>query len=417
MGSLRRQTLVSLRWAAVFGQSIALLIVAFVLGFELPILPCALVVLASACVNVVVTSRLPLDRRVSDFEAYMQLSFDLWQLTGLLWLTGGITNPFSILFLAPVVTAATTLSRWVVLGLSFMALLLSLALVFIHFPLPWSPAGSFDLPHILKLGIWVAIFVGSSFTSLYAWRTTEESRKMAFALATTEAMLAQEQKLSALGGLAAAATHELGTPLATIQVVAKEMSREVEAGSHLAEDAALILSQAQRCREILEQLSERGDQGDIIHDVLSPESLLEEVAEPYIWREKDIVINSDGDGTEPSLQRRPELLYALKNYVDNAVDFARSRVEISALWDDEALTIQVDDDGPGFNPSLKGRLGQPYASLRSSESAAGGLGLGMFISATLIERTGGKVSYTKSRQFVRHIDDLKTVHSARLLRI
>jgi len=189
----------------------------------------------------------------------MQLGFDLWQLSGLLWLTGGITNPFSILFLAPVVTAATTLSRWVVLALGAMALTLSFTLVFFHQPLPWSPAGSFDLPHVFKIGIWMAIFVGSIFTSLYAWRTTNESRKMAFALAATEARLAEEQKLTALGGLAAAAAHELGTPLATIQVVAKEMSREVEPNSSLSEDAALILSQSQRCRDILEQLSQRGD--------------------------------------------------------------------------------------------------------------------------------------------------------------
>jgi len=182
LGSLRRQTLVALRWAAVIGQSLALLIVNFVLGFDYPIIACGLAILASIIVNLVVTARMPLDRRVSDFEAYMQLGFDLWQLSGLLWLTGGITNPFSILFLAPVVTAATTLSRWVVLALGTMALALSFGLVFFHLPLPWSPTGSFDLHPTFKIGIWIAIFVGSVFTSLYAWRTTRESRRMAFAL-------------------------------------------------------------------------------------------------------------------------------------------------------------------------------------------------------------------------------------------
>jgi two-component system sensor histidine kinase RegB len=333
---------------------------------------------------------------VSDFEAYMQLGFDLWQLAGLLWLTGGITNPFSILFLAPVVTAATTLSRWVVLALGVMALTLSFGLVFYHLPLPWSPAGSFDLPLVLKLGIWMAILVGASFTSFYAWRATHESRRMAFALATTEAMLAHEQKLSALGGLAAAAAHELGTPLATIQVVAKEMSREVEADTPLGEDAALILSQAQRCRDILEQLSRRGDEGDIIHDALSIEDLLEEAAEPFIDRDKDIVIQCDGDGPDPVLKRRPELLYALKNYIDNAVDFAATRVELSAHWTAETITILVDDDGIGFDPALKDRLGQPYASTRHRAQTAGGLGLGVFISGRLMKCLGGKISYQTS---------------------
>ena len=396
LGSLRRQTLVALRWGAILGQTLALIIVSQILGFEYPLLACGMAILASVVVNLVVTLRLPLDRRVSDFEAYMQLGFDLWQLTGLLWLTGGIVNPFSILFLAPVVTAATTLSRWVVLALGGMALTLSLGLVFFHHPLPWSPAGSFDLPIVLKLGIWMAILVGASFTSFYAWRSTQESRKMAFALAAAEAMLAQEQKLSALGGLAAAAAHELGTPLATIQVVAKEMSREVDEGTPLAEDAALILSQAQRCRDILEQLSRRGDEGDIIHDTLAIEDLLEEAAEPFIDRDKDIAITCGGDHIEPVLKRRPELLYALKNYIDNGVDFASTRVELSAHWDANTVTITIDDDGPGFDSALKTRLGQPYVTSRRRAQTAGGLGLGLFISDRLIKQSGGKVRYLTS---------------------
>lgn len=396
LGSLRRQTLVALRWGAVTGQVLALIVVSQILGFAYPLLACGLAVMASVIVNIVVTLKLPLDRRVSDFEAYMQLGFDIWQLAGLLWLTGGITNPFSILFLAPVVTAATTLSRWVVLALGGMALTLSFGLVFYHLPLPWAPAGSFDLPLVLKLGIWMAILVGASFTSLYAWRATHESRRMAFALAATESMLAHEQKLSALGGLAAAAAHELGTPLATIQVVAKEMSREVEVGSSLGEDAALILSQAQRCRNILEQLSRRGDEGDIIHDALSIEDLLEEAAEPFIDRDKDIVIKCDGQDQGPVLKRRAELLYALKNYIDNAVDFATSRVELSAYWDDDKIIIIVDDDGKGFDPALKDRLGEPYVSTRHRAQTAGGLGLGVFISARLMKRMGGKIKYLSS---------------------
>ena len=401
MGALRRQTLVALRWGAIAGQLLALIIVSQILNFDYPLLACGIVILASAAVNIAVTLSWPLDRRVSDREAFLQLGFDLLQLTALLWLTGGITNPFSILFLAPVVTASVTLSRWVVFALGTMALGLSFGLVFFHQPLPWSPAGSFDLPLVFRIGIWTAIFVGSIFTSLYAWRTTKESRKMSVALATTEAMLAQEQKLSALGGLAAAAAHELGTPLGTIQIVAKEMSLELDPETPLGEDAALILSQALRCRDILEQLSFRGDQGDMMHDVLSPEDLLEEAAEPYIGRGKDIVVTASGDGPEPSLTRQPELLYALKNYVDNAVDFAESRVELSAKWDATTLEISIEDDGRGFDAALMARLGQPYASTRARgrttpETEKTGLGLGVFISATLIERTGGSVRYARS---------------------
>lgn len=396
LGSLRRQTLVALRWGAIIGQSLALIIVSQILGFDYPLISCALVILASVTVNLIVTFKMPLDRRVSNFEACLQLGFDLLQLSSLLWLTGGITNPFAILFLAPVVTAATTLSRWVVLALSMLALALSFTLIFFHQPLPWDPEVTFELPYIFKIGIWIAIFVGSTFTSLYAWRTTQESRRMAFALAATESKLAHEQKLSALGGLAAAAAHELGTPLATIQVVAKEMSLDVDPDSPLGQDAALLLSQSQRCRDILEQLAHRGDEGDMFHDELAPEDLLEEAAEPYIGRDKDIIVTCEGSGDEPVLKRQAELLYALKNYIDNAVDFAESRVELSAKWDADSLTIFVDDDGDGFDPSLKGHLGQPYASSRNRSQTAAGLGLGLFISSELIERTGGTVRYGRS---------------------
>ncbi len=397
LGALRRQTLVTLRWGAIFGQTIALIFVSLILQYDYPVLACCLITLASAAVNLAVTYRLPLDRRVTNFEAFLQLGFDLWQLAALLWLTGGIVNPFSILFLAPVVTAATTLSRWVVFSLGGMAFMLSCALVYFHHPLPWSPTGGFELPPILQLGIWLALCVGATYTSLAAWRSTHESRKMSFALAATETMLAHEQKLSALGALAAAAAHELGTPLATIQVTAKEMTREIEAKTPLGEDAALIFSQAQRCRDILEQLATRGDTRDLIHDRLCLETLLEEAAEPFINRDKNIYISCEGDGPVPNLKRSPALLYALKNYIDNAVDFARARVELIARWDAENITIIIDDDGEGFAPALKGNLGQPYASTRRRAKTAGGLGLGLFISERLIRRTGGKVTYDASQ--------------------
>lgn len=396
MGSLRRYTLVLLRWAAVAGQALTLLIVSFALKFDYPVLACSSIVGITALVNIIVTLTLPLDRRVSDTEAAMQLGFDIWQLAALLWFTGGMINPFAILFLAPIVTSATTLSRRVLFSLCAFTLVLSFGLLLSYQPLPWSPAGSFELPFTFRLGVWIAIAVGAAFTSLYAWRATKESRKMSAALAATESMLAHEQKLSALGGLAAAAAHELGTPLATIQVIAKEMSRELPEDSPLGEDARLMLSQTQRCRGILEQLSLRGDAGDVIHDVLSVEALLEEAAEPFIERHKDISIRTSGTGDELELRRQPELIYGLKNYIENAVGFARSRVELTAHWTDQQLIITIDDDGRGFDAAVKNKLGQPYVTRRKKESEAGGLGLGVFIASTLIERTNGRVKFLQS---------------------
>ena len=401
-GQLRRNTLVLLRWGAIIGQSVALLIVSQVLGFDFPLGPCLAMIGLSIFVNIVVTASFELDRRVGDREAGMQLGFDLLQLAALLWLTGGMANPFALLFLAPVVTSATTLNKRVLLSLGLLATALSFGLIYSSQPLPWNPANDLVLPLTFRLGVWSAIIIGSAFTSLYAWRATKESRAMSDALAATEAVLAHEQKLSALGGMAAAAAHELGTPLATIQVVAKEMTREVDPNTPLGEDAALLLSQAQRCREILTQLSQRGDEGDAIHDTLSMEDLLEEAAEPYISFGKDISLNVSGQGEKPILKRQAELIYGLKNFIENAVDFADRAVQLTGRWDENVLTLTIDDDGQGFDASIMGRLGQPYVSRRQRpkqvDELAGGLGLGVFIATTLIERTGGKVTFGKAPQ-------------------
>ncbi|MEP1230922.1 MAG: ActS/PrrB/RegB family redox-sensitive histidine kinase [Litorimonas sp.] len=396
IGSLPRKTLVLLRWAAIGGQAITLLIVSLVLGFAYPVLICSLIIGLTALVNVIVILILPLDRHVSNREAVFQLGFDIWQLALLLWFTGGMINPFAILFLAPIVTAATTLSYRVLFSLSAFSAILSFGLLFNYHPLPWEPAGSFELPFTFRLGLWLSIAVSSGITAVYIWRATRESRKMASALTATESMLAQEQKLSALGGLAAAAAHELGTPLATIQIIAKEMSRELPEDSPLGEDARLMLLQTQRCRGILEQLSIRGDAGDVIHDVLSVEALLEEAAEPFIGLGKDISITTEGADGRLELRRQPELIYGLKNYIENAVNFANRRVELSAFWTEQELKITIDDDGRGFDAAIKNKLGQPYVTRRKNNNEAGGLGLGVFIASTLIERTNGRVTFSDS---------------------
>ena len=396
-GSLRRYTLVLLRWGAVFGQLVTLIIVSQGLNFTFAVWPSLIAIAAAALVNLGVTLSLPLDRRVSDAEAIAQLGFDIAQLGALLYFNGGIENPFAILFLAPVVTSATTLSTRVLATVAGLALLVALGLLFWHQPLPWTPGVPFELPPVYDIGLLCGIVVGTGFTSLYAWRATKESRKMSAALAATEQRLAQEQKLSALGSLAAAAAHELGTPLATITVTAKEMSRELPDGP-LREDADLVLGQAQRCRSILEQLAMRGDTQDLIHGELTLEDLLEEAAEGYIGRGVDIVVETEqADGELPlSIRRRPELLYALKNFTENAVSFANGRVELTATVIGGRIRITIDDDGRGFDPLIRARLGQPYVTSRTRAGRAGGLGLGVFIASTLVERTGGRIVFERA---------------------
>ena len=393
-GRLRRSTLVTLRWTAVAGQAITLVVVAEVLGFSYPYLTAAIIVMLSALVNLGVTFALPLDRRVGNTEAIFQLGFDTLQLALLLWLTGGMTNPFLLLFVAPVVTSATTLSKRVLFSIGGLAVVSSLFLMFNHLPLPWSPAGSFELPQAFTTAMWIALMTGMVFTSIYAWQVSREGRRMSEALAATEAVLAQEQKLAALGGLAAAAAHELGTPLATIQLVAKEMARELGSDTPMGDDATLLVEQTQRCRQILKQLGARGDTGEPMHDTMRLQAMLEEASEPYFGLGSQIEIKTYGEGPEPDLRRQAEILYGLKNYIENAVEFANSRVTLTGAWTHDSISISIEDDGPGFAPAVRARLGEPYVSERGeANKMAGGLGLGFFIAKTLIERTGGRVSF------------------------
>jgi len=196
--------------------------------------------------------------------------------------------------------------------------------------------------------------------------------------------------------MAAAAAHELGTPLATIQVTAKEMTRELRENTPLGDDARLVLSQTQRCRDILKQLALRGDEGDAIHDELTLYSLIEEVAQPFIGYDTVFHLDAQGDGPAPRIRRRAELIYGIKNLIENAADFAMTRVDIIGSWDAETIMINVSDDGPGFDPSIRTKLGEPYISRRDSKDHAGGLGLGVFITKTLVERTGGTVRFGQS---------------------
>jgi two-component system sensor histidine kinase RegB len=227
---------------------------------------------------------------------------------------------------------------------------------------------------------------------------------MELALAATQAVLAREQRLSALGGLAAAAAHELGTPLATIQVVTKEMIRDLEPGAPLYEDVELLISQAERCREILRQLSRQPEASDIHHERMSLSQLMEEVSTPH--QGPDILINTDVTCAPGAaileVRRRAEVLHGLTAFVENAVDFAESMVEVTAYYDAERLTITVRDDGPGFSPDVMTKLGEPYVTTRAhgedSRSGHLGMGLGFFIAKTLLERSGARVEFHNARR-------------------
>jgi two-component system sensor histidine kinase RegB len=401
---LRLRTLMMLRWVMILGQTAAVLWVRYVLKFDIPLAPCLTVIAAAAVMNLSFGMAWPGARLALEREALFQLAFDLVELSLLLMLTGGVSNPFSLLLMAPVIVGAATLPTRHAAILGLLALLFVGVMSVWSAPLPWLAGQPLVLPDLYIQGICIATAVGIVFTAAYAWQAQAEGQRMELALAATQAVLAREQRLSALGGLAAAAAHELGTPLATIQVVTKEMLRGVEPGTELHEDVSLLISQAERCREILRQLSRQPEASDAHHERMSLTQLMEEVSTPH--QGPDILINSDvacaPGAAILEVRRRPEILHGLTAFVENAVDFAESMVEVTAYYDADKLTITVRDDGPGFSADVMTKLGEPYVTTRAhgenSRSGHLGMGLGFFIAKTLLERSGARVEFHNARR-------------------
>ncbi|WP_134500687.1 ActS/PrrB/RegB family redox-sensitive histidine kinase [Microvirga pakistanensis] len=400
---LRLDTLVRLRWLAVAGQSAAVAAVRFGLGFPLPFELCFLVIAASVWTNLLLRIQYPASHRLSDNAATALLGFDILQLAALLYLTGGLENPFAMLFLAPVLISATALTPERTLALGLLAVGCATFLVLTHRPLPWFPGQTLSLPFLYVSGIWTAILLGTVFTGIYAWRVAEEARQLAQALAATELVLAREQHLSQLDGLAAAAAHELGTPLATIALVSKELAHALPKDGPVAEDLRLLQEQVERCRSILTKLTSMGEEEEGFLETVSLSHLVEEIVEPQRAVGFDVRVSTRGDGPEPMGRRNPGVVYGLSNILDNATDFADSQVTIEAGWSPHEVFIEIRDDGPGYAPDILLRVGEPYVTTRSAaerteadNDEGGGLGLGLFIAKTLIERSGAELVLTNA---------------------
>ncbi len=402
-GRLRVRTLVTLRWLVVGGET-ALLLVVMSLGFVAPFPLCFAVVAAGAWINLLTRVASPGRRVFGDLEAAGQLGLDILQISTLVFLTGGSSNPFVLMLIAPVTLGAATLSLRPVLALGVLAAVLSGLLAFYSFPLPEVAGAAVVIPLSYRIGAALANVAGVALTAGYVRQAAVESARMALALDVTQAVLAREQRLSALGALAAAAAHELGTPLATIAIVAKELGREAPTPA-VKEDADLLVSQAERCREILRKLTATPDAAsDEVHERLSLRQLVQEVIEPHAGT-KDVRVEAIVTGTQgmktPDVRRMPEVTHAFTSFVENAVDFAKSEVLVSARFDAETISIEVRDDGPGFAPEVLAKLGEPYVTTRpgaeGSRTGHIGMGLGFFIAKTLLERTGGLVTFQNGR--------------------
>ncbi|MGB0497132.1 MAG: sensor histidine kinase RegB [Rubricella sp.] len=408
---VRLSTLLTLRWLAAAGQLAAVIGGTYLFDLAIRLDQTLFVILLSVSFNVVAQLVLPDTRRLSESATALMLFFDLLQLGALLYLTGGITNPFVMLIIAPVIISATalTLRATVVLGMVavFIATLLTLA----HVPLTFQDGTVLTLPSIYILGMWLSVIISCVFLGMYARRVTVETYSMNQALLATQMALSREQRLSALGGVVAAAAHELGTPLATIKLTAGELSEELsdhDLPDHLRDDVELIRQQADRCREILRDMGRAGkDDRHLRHAPVS--AVIEEAAEPHMQRGKRVILRvggvlaRDAGQDQPAIARHPELIHGLRNLIQNAVDFATSTVWIDVGWDDLTIRITVGDDGPGYPADVIGRLGDPFVRRRRREPdrtrpGYEGMGLGLFIAKTLLERSGATITFANGSE-------------------
>ncbi|MFD0916763.1 ActS/PrrB/RegB family redox-sensitive histidine kinase [Pseudahrensia aquimaris] len=396
---IRLDTLIRLRWYAIIGQVGAVLVIAFGFNYPMQWALCLLLVALSAALNLFLAKRYRANHRLPGEGAFMLLAFDLLQLGNLLFLTGGLQNPFAILLIVPVVVSSTSLLRRHIVMLGFLAVGIVSLLAFFHLPLPWDTADPLRLPRLYVAGFWVALVCTLAFTAIYCFRVAQESRKLADALSATELILQREKHLNALDGLAAAAAHELGTPLATIALVSKEMHHELPVDSPLREDATLLREQAERCRQILQTLKSLNSEGAEMIERQSLAALVEETCAPLRNFGVTIDIIEEGEQPSPLMLRSPGVHYGLGNIIDNAVDFALQNVRVTTAWDKHSISITVDDDGRGFSPDVINRIGEPFITTRPKGRSThdSGLGLGLFIAKTLIERSGASVTF-KNRQ-------------------
>lgn len=407
-GRLRLGTLNVLRWMALAGQAVTVLFVHFSLGFATPLVPCLFVIGAGALFTIVLSVTFPAQHRPSDVTAFLYLLFDQTQLSAVLFLTGGLENPFTLILLASVVIASSSLNLRYALALGAYTLAMITGLAIYHMPLPWEPGEVLALPPLYVAGVWIALTLSLGFTTIMTFRISSEATRMQAGFAAMELALAKEQKMAALGSLAAAAAHELGTPLGTIAIVAKELQRELPADGHLAEDAQLLRSQVERCREILSRLANHRES-----DGLGPDSrlpllaFLNDLAQPHRSLRVHIVV--EGAEDPPVVRTLPELRYAIGNLIENAADFAAREVRVSAMWDSARVVVRIRDDGPGFSSDVMAKLGEPYVTTRPGRGALTdeqlgpshptrerdheGMGLGFFIAKTLLERTGAELTF------------------------
>ncbi len=412
---VRLHTLINLRWLAIAGQSGAVLFASIQLDLRLNIGLAILAIGSAVVFNIASTLIYPKNKRLSERAAMLMLLFDLFQLVFLLFLTGGLNNPFALLILVPVTISATTLRLKSTVFLGLLAIFLISVVANYNVPLRNQAGEILRMPDLFVSGFWIALIIGVVFLASYAGRVTSETQSMSQALIATQMALSREQKLTDLGGVVAAAAHELGTPLATIMLVSSELLEELGDHPDLRNDAQLIRDQADRCRDILRDMGRTGKDDMLIHHAPVTE-VVREAAEPHQDRGKKVTFKTTGRQSkltpQPQIHRYPEIVHGLRNLIQNAVDFSKANVWIDVMWTADTITVVVADDGPGYPADMIGRIGDPFVRKRRSDKARAqrpdyeGMGLGLFIAKTLLERSCAEITFANGSDPFLHLEEI-----------
>ena len=395
--NLDKSTLTILRYIAIIGQLIAINIVFFYLKLEFPIKATLSVVFVGLLTNLFLQFKVKANQ-LKDTYASLFLLYDLFQLAALLYLTGGIFNPFSILLIIPAIVSSTFLSMGTTIILGFITSLILFILTHYYLPLPGLLSENFEVPSFYKFGILISILIGMIFLSYFGIRFAGETKKRSEALNKLQEVIAKEYELESLGGQAAAAAHSLGTPLATIAVVAKELKKDFGDNKDISKDIELLISQTKRCSEILKKISKKQIKEDIFISSIKLEDLIEEIIVSFKeTSSKKIELVSDEDKNKINIERTPEIIYGLRNFIGNAVKFSKSKVKINLKSDLHKIEIKINDDGPGIPDDIIKKIGEPYIKSKSEElNSNSGLGLGTFLGKTLLERQGANLSFRRN---------------------
>ena len=392
--NLDKSTLTILRYIAIFGQFAAINIVFFYLDLKFPIKETYIIIFIGLLTNLFLQFKIKVIQ-LKDTYASLFLLYDIFQLSALLYFTGGILNPFVILLIIPTIVSSTFLSMGTTIILGVITSFLLFLLSYTYLPLPGLESNIFDVPNFYKQGILIAILIGLIFLSYFGIRFAGETKKRSEALNKLQEVISKEYELESLGGQAAAAAHSLGTPLATIAVVAKELKKEIGDDKNFSKDIDLLISQTKRCSDILKKISKKQIKDDIFLSSIKFEDLLEEIINSFKeTSSKKIEISIEDDKNKIDIDRTPEIIYGLRNFIGNANKFSKSKVNIYLESNDREVTIIIKDDGPGFPDDIFNFLGEPYIKSKSKETSSNsGLGLGTFLGKTLLEKQGAKLNF------------------------